>query len=71
MRNGVRARQSLYYTLDALHALPCGCVAAVFRAPSLDLEFVSLEARGPLCLHVQHQAGRMLELESPSPGLHP
>jgi hypothetical protein len=58
----IRARQTPHYTLDALHALPCGCVAAVYRAFPLDMEVVSLEARGPHCLHLQHQMGRVLQL---------
>ena len=53
-----RTRQTSQYTLDALHALPCGCVAAVYKAS--DLELVSLEARGPHCLYAQHQTGRVL-----------
>jgi hypothetical protein len=63
--NEVRARQSPHYTLDALHALPCGCVAAVFRTQALDLEVVSLEARGPHCVYQQHQMGRVLGLRAP------
>jgi len=58
----IRARHSPHYTLDALHALPCGCVAAVYRAQPLDLEVVSVEARGPHCLYAQHQMGRVLQL---------
>jgi hypothetical protein len=61
----IRARQSLHYTLDALHALPCGCVAAVYRTQPLDTEVVSLEARGPHCLYAQHQPGRVLGLSEP------
>ncbi len=60
--NEIRLRQSPHYTLDALHALPCGCVAAVYRTSPLDFEVVSLEARGPHCLHAQHQTGRVLGL---------
>lgn len=60
----VRARHSPAYALDALHALPCGCVAAVYRTRPLDLEVVSLEARGPHCLYAQHQTGRVLGLGS-------
>jgi hypothetical protein len=63
----IRARQSPHYTLDALHALPCGCVAAVYRAFPLDMEVVSLEARGPHCLHLQHQMGRVLQLGTSEP----
>ena len=58
----IRARQALHYALDALHALPCGCVAAVYRTQPLDTEIVSLEARGPHCVYVQHQQGRVLGL---------
>ncbi len=63
----IRARQSLHYTLDALHALPCGCVAAVYRTQPLDTEILSLEARGPHCLHSQHVPGRVLGLNEPDP----
>ena len=57
-----RRRYSPHYALDALHALPCGCVAAVYRTQPSDVELVSLEARGPHCLYVQHRAGRLLGL---------
>jgi hypothetical protein len=55
-----RPRHTGPYALDALHALPCGCVAAVFRAQPLDTEVVSLEARGPHCVYSDHEAGRVL-----------
>jgi hypothetical protein len=60
--NAVRLRQTPHYTLDALHALPCGCVAAVYRTVRLDLEVVSLEARGPHCIHMQHETGKVIGL---------
>jgi hypothetical protein len=64
MRRSVetRARHSPHYTLDALHALPCGCVAAVYKTQPWDLEVIALEARGPHCVYWQHQAGRLLGL---------
>jgi hypothetical protein len=55
-----RPRHTGPYALDALHALPCGCVAAVFRAQPLDTEVVSLEARGPHCVYSDHEAGSVL-----------
>lgn len=58
----IRARQSLQYALDTLHALPCGCVAAVYHAMPLDVEVVAVEARGPHCIYAQHQMGRVLGL---------
>ena len=58
----IRARQAPQYALDALHALPCGCVAAVYKTQPWDLELISLEARGPHCLYSQHQTGRLLGL---------
>ena len=60
-----RARHSPHYTLDALHALPCGCVAAVYKTRPWDLEVVALEARGPHCVYWQHQTGRLLGLGGP------
>jgi hypothetical protein len=58
----IRRRQSPPYALDALHALPCGCVAAVYRTQPWDVEVIALEARGPHCLYSQHQTGRLLGL---------
>jgi hypothetical protein len=63
----IRARETPHYELNVLQALPCGCVAAVYRTQPLDLELVSLEARGPHCLYAQHQAGRVLGLGAPEP----
>ena len=64
MRHGhdIRARQVPHFSLQTLHALPCGCVAAVYRSHPLETELVSVEARGPHCLYVQHQVGRLLGL---------
>jgi hypothetical protein len=64
--NEIRLRQSPHYVLDGLHALPCGCVAAVYKTSPLDLEVVSLEARGPHCVFAQHQMGRVLGLAAPN-----
>ena len=48
--------------LVALDSLPCGCVAAAFRARPWDLTVVSLEAKGPHCPNRGHDQGRVLEL---------
>jgi hypothetical protein len=66
--NDARRRQTGTYTLDTLHALPCGCVAAVFRTQPLDTEIVSLEARGPHCMHTDHKTGRVLGLSTADEG---
>ncbi len=63
----LRARQAPHYALETLHALPCGCVAALFRSQPGDLEVVSLEARGPHCLDAQHQSGRVLGMGMTDP----
>jgi hypothetical protein len=60
--HNIRARQAAHFALETLHALPCGCVAAVYRTQPLDTEVVSVEARGPHCLYRQHQVGRVLGL---------
>lgn len=56
------------YALDALHALPCGCVAAVYRTQPSDTEVVALEARGPHCLYASHETGRVLGLSTSDSG---
>ena len=48
--------------LVALDSLPCGCVAAAFRAKPWDLAVVSIEAKGPHCPNHGHDQGRVLEL---------
>ena len=58
----IRGRQSAHYAFDSLHALPCGCVAAVYRTQPWDVEVVALEARGPHCVHQQHELGTVLGL---------
>ena len=60
----IRSRQALHYALDTLHALPCGCVAAVYRAQPLDTEVVAVEARGPHCVYAQHQIGLVIGLST-------
>lgn len=60
--SAIRAARSAHYAFEALHALPCGCVAAVYRTQPWDVEVVALEARGPHCLHREHTAGSVLGL---------
>ena len=48
--------------LIALDSLPCGCVAAAFRAKPWDLSLVSIEAKGPHCLDGGHHQEHILEL---------
>ena len=43
-----------------LSSLPCGCVAADYRASSLHVDFIALEARGPLCPKVEHRVGQII-----------
>ena len=38
------------FELEALEGLPCGCVAAAYRARPWDVAVVSLEAKGPHCI---------------------
>ena len=62
------SRHASLYALDALHALPCGCVAAVYRTQPHDTEVVALEARGPHCLYASHETGRVLGLNTSDSG---
>jgi hypothetical protein len=51
--------------LEALESLPCGCVAAAYRARPWDLAVVSLEAKGPHCILSGHLSGQILRLGDP------
>lgn len=64
----ISAQARRQYSLDALHALPCGCVAGVYRARHSEVEVVAVEARGPHCFHRSHHAGRVIGLGSPDEG---
>ena len=56
------ARTPALLELIALDNLPCGCVAAAYRAKPWDLAVVSIEAKGPHCPNLVHLQGRVLEL---------
>ena len=45
-----------------LDSLPCGCVAAAYRAQLWGLAVISVEAKGPHCIHANHLQGRFLEV---------
>jgi hypothetical protein len=54
------------FELEALEGLPCGCVAAAYRARPWDVAVVSLEAKGPHCILAGHANGQILRLGDPS-----
>jgi hypothetical protein len=54
------------FELEALEGLPCGCVAAAYRARPWDVAVVSLEAKGPHCILAGHATGQILRLGDPS-----
>ncbi len=51
---------------QSFESLPCGCVAAVYRVPQVEVEVELLEARGPHCLDQAHQIGRVIRLGHPA-----
>jgi hypothetical protein len=53
------------FELEALEGLPCGCVAAAYRARPWDVGVVSLEAKGPYCILAGHATGQILRLGEP------
>lgn len=59
-----RARASAHYAFDSLRALPCGCVAAIYRTHPWDFEVVALEARGPHCVYFQHEQGAVVATDA-------
>jgi len=62
---GVNPAATLF-ELEALEGLPCGCVAAAYRARPWDVAVVSLEAKGPHCILSGHAAGQILRLGDPA-----
>ena len=46
--------------------MPCGCVAAAYRARPWDVAVVSLEAKGPHCILPGHTSGQILRLGDPA-----
>ena len=58
---GVPRTQALF-ELITLEGLPCGCVAAAYRADPWDFGVICLEAKGPHCMYGTHRQGRVLRL---------
>jgi hypothetical protein len=54
------------FELESLEGLPCGCVAAAYRARPWDVAVVSLEAKGPHCILAGHAIGQIMRLGDPS-----
>ena len=54
------------FELEALEGLPCGCVAAAYRARPWDVAVVLLEAKGPHCILAGHSSGQILRLGDPA-----
>jgi hypothetical protein len=54
------------FELEALEGLPCGCVAAAYRARPWDVAVISLEAKGPHCILAGHANGQILRLGDPA-----
>lgn len=55
-------RTNALFELEALEGLPCGCVAAAYRARPWDVAVVSVEAKGPYCTLSGHAQGQILRL---------
>jgi hypothetical protein len=52
-------------TLATLQTLPCGCIAAIYRAYPTDVEVELVEAKGPHCRFFRHRAGQVISLGVP------
>lgn len=55
-------RSAALFDLEALEGLPCGCVAAAYRARPWDVAVVSIEAKGHYCTLPGHAQGQILRL---------
>lgn len=52
-------------TLVALESLPCGCVSGVYQSSPSVVELELVEAKGPHCVYMTHQQGRVVRLGLP------
>jgi hypothetical protein len=50
------------FTLVTLETMPCGCVAAIYRARPTVVEVDVVEAKGPHCRFFGHRAGQVMRL---------
>ena len=55
-------RTNALFELEALEGMPCGCVAAAYRARPWDVAVVSIEAKGHYCHLAGHMQGQILRL---------
>ena len=55
-------------TLVTLQTMPCGCVAAIYRARPAGVEFELVEAKGPHCRFYGHRMGQVISLGLPETG---
>jgi hypothetical protein len=62
MSQSDRVRAHMPFELQMLAALPCGCIAADYRATLLDVDLIALEAKGPHCTLPGHADGLVLGL---------
>ena len=52
-------------TLVTLQTMPCGCVAAIYRARPTVVEVELVEAKGPHCRFYRHRTGQVISLGVP------
>lgn len=65
---GARQARPSALSLVTLAAMPCGCVAGVYRARPTIVELELVEVKGPHCLYRGHQAGNVMRLGVPGEG---
>jgi hypothetical protein len=49
-------------TLVTLQTMPCGCIAATYRARPALVELELVEAKGPHCRFYGHRTGQVISL---------
>ncbi len=60
-----KSKPAAVFEFEALEGLPCGCVAAAYRARPWDVAMISLEAKGPHCVFPAHRMGQVLHFGDP------
>jgi len=65
LHSGVPSPSAASFSLVALESMPCGCVASIYRATPTIVELELVEAKGPHCVFLGHQTGRVVRMGVP------
>ena len=65
LHSGVGTPNAAAFSLVALESMPCGCVTSVYHSNPTIVELELLEAKGPHCVFLSHENGRVVRMGVP------